>query len=189
MKELIALYDANVLYPAPLRDLLVYMALADLYQAKWTETIHDEWIRNVLKNRPDLTRAQLERTKGLMDKNVLDSLVYGYEHLIPSLKLPDPNDRHVLAAAIHSKASIIVTYNLKDFPGKVLDKYDIEAQHPDNFLVHIIDTSPETACAAIKKLRTNLKKPPASKEEYFLVLKQQRLAKTVKKLSYFHYLL
>jgi hypothetical protein len=63
----IALYDACVLYPAPLRDLLMHMALTDLYRAKWTNAIHEEWIRNVLANRPDLTRQQLERTCELMN--------------------------------------------------------------------------------------------------------------------------
>ena len=57
-----ALYDACVLYPAPIRDVLMHLALADLYRARWTNAIHDEWIRSVLKDRPDLTRAQLERS-------------------------------------------------------------------------------------------------------------------------------
>ncbi|MEZ2233262.1 PIN domain-containing protein [Microcoleus sp.] len=98
----IALYDACVLYSAPLRDLLMQLALTDLFQARWTDEIHDEWIRNVLKNRPDLTIEQLTRTKDLMNRYVRDCLVTGYEWIIPSLNLPDPNDRHILAAAIKS---------------------------------------------------------------------------------------
>ena len=100
MLKIIALYDACVLYPAPLRDLLMHLAMTDLYHAKWTNDIHDEWIRNVLANRPDLKRSQLERTRELMNKYVRDCLVEKYEHLILSLRLPDLNDRHVLAAAI-----------------------------------------------------------------------------------------
>src|SRR5579863_19981 len=131
MSKLIVLYDACVLYSAPLRDLLMHLAITDLYQAKWTNEIHDEWIRNVLANRHDIKASQLERTRELMNRHIRDCLVTGYETLISSLKLPDLNDRHVLAAAIRSSASIILTYNLKDFPAKSLSPYAIEAQHPD----------------------------------------------------------
>ena len=92
--------DRCVLYPAPLRDLLMQLALTDLYRARWTEKIHEEWMRNVLKNRPDLSKEQLERTKSLMNRSVRDCLIEGYEFIIPSLDLPDPDDRHILAAAI-----------------------------------------------------------------------------------------
>ena len=74
MANVIALYDSCVLYSAPLRDLLMHLALTDLYQAKWTDAIHDEWIRNVLANRPDLKLQQLERTRDLMNSHVLDCL-------------------------------------------------------------------------------------------------------------------
>lgn len=105
-------YDACVLYPAPLRDLLMQLALSDLFRARWTEQIHAEWIRNVLKNRPDLTLEKLTRTKELMNSNVRDCLVTNYEYLIPSLQLPDIDDRHILAAAIAGGAEASVTFNL-----------------------------------------------------------------------------
>jgi hypothetical protein len=89
-------YDACVLYPAPLRDLLMWLALSDLFRAKWTEEIHEEWISNVLENRPDLTRQQLERTKQLMNQNVRDCLVTGYEQLIKGLELPDEFILHLI---------------------------------------------------------------------------------------------
>lgn len=90
--------------------------------------IHDEWIRNVLKDRPDLEARQLDRTRQLMDANVLDCLVTGYESLIRSLSLPDEDDRHVLAAAIRCGADSIVTFNLKDFPQSALEPYGIEGK-------------------------------------------------------------
>ncbi len=183
MQKVIVIYDACVLYPAPLRDLLMHLAITDLYQAKWTNDIHDEWIRNVLANRPDLKQSQLERTRELMDKYVLDCLIEGYEQLIPSLKLPDPDDRHVLAAAIHSSASIILTYNLKDFPVSSLSKYGITAQHPDKFLTQYMDIQPAIICNAIKKLRTSLKNPPMSLEQYLEVLKKQSLSNFVNSLT------
>ncbi len=87
-------FDACVLYPAPLRDLLVQLALRDIFSARWTDAIHDEWISNLLESRPDLSREALERTRSLMNSHVRDSLVTGYEGLIPGLLLPDENDRH-----------------------------------------------------------------------------------------------
>ena len=142
-----ALYDACVLYPAPLRDLLMQLALSDLFSARWTNQIHDEWIRNVLANRPELKRHQLERTCRLMNAHVLDSLVTGYENLIDALTLPDPDDRHVLAAAIRSGADVIVTYNLDDFPKRVLHPLGIEAQHPDLFVTRLLDRDQPAVCA------------------------------------------
>ncbi|KAF3996627.1 hypothetical protein HNR39_002845 [Glaciimonas immobilis] len=95
-----AFYDANVLYPAPLRDFLMHLALTGAYRARWSALVHDEWKRNLLANRSDLTQAQLDRTSALMDKAVPDALVTGYESLIEGLQLPDVDDRHVLAVAI-----------------------------------------------------------------------------------------
>ena len=127
----IAVYDANILYPAPLRDLFIRLAQAGLVRGRWTETIHDEWVRNVLKDNPHLSSERLARTRTLMNEAVRDSVINGYEDLIDSLTLPDPDDRHVLAAAIHGDAEVIVTFNLKDFPAATLDHFGIEAQHPD----------------------------------------------------------
>lgn len=141
MTNFATLYDSCVLYPAPLRDLLMHLALTDLYRARWTNDIHNEWISSVLSDRPDLKREFLERTRDRVNMSVRDCLVEDYHALIPTLTLPDVNDRHVLAAAIHSHSSVIVTYNLKDFPKKAISKYGIEAQHPDKFMMHLFDLS------------------------------------------------
>lgn len=185
MSNFSVIYDACVLYPAPLRDLLVYLALSDLFRAKWTDKIHEEWIRNVLKNRPDLTLAQLYRTRDLMNENVLDCLVENYEEIIPTLALPDENDRHVLAAAIRSSASVIVTYNIKDFPKKILDAYEIEAQHPDEFIMHLLDLNQSIIFSLIKTHRQSLKNPPLLIENYLENLERQGLARTVNYLRMF----
>ena len=110
------IYDACMLYPAPLRSLLMYLALTDLFRARWTNDIHEEWMRSVRKGYPDITQPQAERVRDLMNAHVRDCLVTGYEFLIPRLTLPDPDDRHVLAAAIRAGADLIVTANLSDFP-------------------------------------------------------------------------
>jgi hypothetical protein len=75
MAALVAFYDANVLYPAELRNFLMYLATTGLFRAKWSNAVHEEWISNLLKNRPDLTREKLERTRQLMEKAALDALV------------------------------------------------------------------------------------------------------------------
>jgi predicted nucleic acid-binding protein len=173
------LYDASVLYPAPLRDLLMHLAATDLFRARWTRAIHDEWIRAVLERRPDLTAERLQRTRKLMDAAVLDCIVEGYEDLIPGLSLPDPGDRHVLAAAIRARANMIVTRNLRHFPKAVLEPYRIEAQHPDAFVCYLIHLAPQTVCEAVRSHRQHLKKPPKNVEEYLETLTRQSLAETV----------
>lgn len=115
-----AFYDANVLYPAELRNLLMHLALTGLFRATWSAAVHEEWIGSLLRNRPDLSREKLERTRRLMDKHAEDALVTGYEDLIPGVQLPDPNDRHVLAVAIRRRADVIVTANVRDFPLETL---------------------------------------------------------------------
>lgn len=179
MATFTALYDACVLYPAPLRDLLMRLAMTDLFRARWTNQIHDEWIRNLLANRTDLTSEQLERTRTLMNSHVRDSLVTGYESIIDGLNLPDPDDRHVLAAAIRTRAAVIVTFNLDDFPAEALEPLGIEAQHPDEFITHLIDLNPGAVCVAAKRQRASLKNPPRSVEEFLETLAQQRLPETV----------
>jgi len=173
------LYDACVLYPAPMRDLLMHLALTGFYTAKWSNDIHEEWINNLLKKRPDLKRRQLNRTRQRMDRHAEDALVTEYEPLIDVLTLPDPNDRHVLAAAIQGKVDRIITLNLKDFPDKYLAQFDIEAQHPDQFIAYLIDLAPDIVCRSIKRLRESLKSPPKTVLEYLNILNKQSLPKTV----------
>ena len=184
-----ALYDANVLYPAPLRDLLMRMALEDIFLARWTNEIHDEWIRNVLENRKDLSRERLERTRDLMNQHVRDCLVTDYADLIPSLTLPDPDDRHVLAAAIKAQANVIVTFNTADFPDSTLAKYGLEAQHPDDFLVYQFDLNIAAVCRAVQKQRAALKKPIVTVNELLDTLARQQLPQTVERLRPFSALL
>ena len=180
-----AVYDANILYPAPLRDLFIRLAQTGIVRARWTETIHDEWVRNVLKDNPQTTAERLARTRTLMNEAVRDCLVTGYENLIDSLALPDPDDRHVLAAAIRGGAEIIVTYNLKDFPGEMLARFDIEAQHPDDFLLSLFDVAPGLVCGAVKRQREGLSNPPKTAEELLATLESQGLTQAVARLREF----
>lgn len=176
---LIAVLDACVLYPAPLRDLLMRTAATEIYQPRWTDRIHEEWIRNVLGDRPDLSREQLERTRELMNNAIPDCLVSEFEGLIEGLSLPDLGDRHVLAAAIRGGAQLIVTSNLRDFPAEVLSVYEIEARHPDLFLSELIELYPgEVTAAALGQWRS-LKHPSKTRDEFLGALERQGLARTV----------
>lgn len=180
-----ALLDANVLYLAPVRDVLLQLALSGAYHARWTADIHREWMLALLRNRPQLNRKDLERTRNLMDSAIRDCLVTGYESLVPLLTLPDPNDRHVLAAAIVGRCDVIVTRNLSDFPETALEPYGIEAQGPDEFLYNHLNLAPDSFCAAIRTVRKRLQNPPYTTEEYLEILSEQGLTTTVNELRRF----
>ncbi|HEK2897098.1 PIN domain-containing protein [Proteus terrae] len=175
--------DACVLYPSLLRDLLIRLGIAGLYQPQWTATIHNEWQRNLLKNRPDLTSKQIEHIATLMDKAIPSAMINGYEELIDGLVLPDLNDRHVLAAAIRCNAETIVTFNLKDFPKEKLIKFNIEALHPDEFISDLLDLNHALVLSVIYNQRKNMKKPAMSIQQYFESLLRQSLPMTVKSLE------
>jgi hypothetical protein len=185
MSQYTVLFDANVLYPAPMRDALMQLAVTDLFKAKWTADIHREWIDALLRNEPHRERAALERTRDLMDMATRDCLVTGYEALVPALILPDPDDRHVLAAAIVGRCDAIVTQNLKDFPPEALALFGIETQHPDDFFRNQLSLAPGLVCSALRKVRARLKNPPKSVDEYLSILTQQGLVATVADLEQF----
>jgi hypothetical protein len=123
-------YDACLFYPAPLRDLMIRLAQTRRFRARWTEAIQREWLTALLHNRPELDEAKLARTMTLINQAVPDCLVTGCEHLTEQLSLPDPNDRHVLAAAIRCGAQAIVSMNLKDFPSETLAEFEIVPPPP-----------------------------------------------------------
>jgi predicted nucleic acid-binding protein len=173
-----AFLDANVLYPAPLMDYLLYLASLKVYKPLWTNVIQEEWMRSLLKTRPGVNRTSLENKRLLMDKVFSQSKVTDYETIIETLSLPDPNDRHVLAAAIKGGAHVIVTANLKDFPDKILSRYNIRAEHPDDFVLACIDREEEKAIAALKNQVKYLKNPPLPVAKVLENLKRCGLAKS-----------
>lgn len=189
MATFTVIYDANVLYPAPLRSVLMFLAQTDLFRARWTLEIHEEWIRNLLIKRPDLSREKLEGLRDMMIEAIPDSLVTGYEPAIDGLDLPDLNDRHVLAAALRANAEIIVTANLKDFPPESLKPFNVTAQHPDDFILDLIDLKPAPVLTCFKEDRTHYRNPPLAVEEYLENLLRQGLSKTVAYLSEYRHLI
>lgn len=180
-----AFYDASVLYPAELRNLLMHLALTGLFRAKWSAAVHEEWIRALLRRRPDLSRGKLERTRILMDLHAPHALVTGFEDLIEGLHLPDPNDRHVLAAAIRGRADVIVTANLRHFPPDILRQFGIEPQHPDEFILCLLDVAPQLVVVAARDHRESLKNPRKTIEQYLDTLKTQGLTRTAASLREF----
>lgn len=179
----IAVLDANVLYPAPVRDILLNVAAKGLYQPKWSIEIQDEWLRNLVVNRPDLKKENLNKTAAAMNAAFPDADVTNYEDLIPALNLPDEDDRHVMAAAIRSKANVIVTENSKDFPKDYLKTYDIEVLSADEFLSRLIDIDKDTVQEALVAQIRTLKNPPQTKEQVLATLDRNGLKKTVAALS------
>jgi predicted nucleic acid-binding protein len=180
---LTVVYDACVLYPATLRDLLIELATTKLFRARWSDTIHDEWMRNILANKPHLQRQQLERTRSLMDVAVPGSVVAGFKELIPKLELPDPDDRHVLAVALQSEAQAIITFNLSDFPARALEPFGLEAIHPDTFLTQLLTLDALRVVQAIHTTRTRLRNPPREVDEHLERLEGQGLVRTVAQLT------
>jgi predicted nucleic acid-binding protein len=160
-----ATLDACVLYPAPVRDLLLWLADNELYKPVWTEEINGEWIRKLLSNRTDLKEESLRGAISAMNEAFPDANTTDYSTLIDALNLPDKDDRHVLAAAIRSNSDVIVTLNVKDFPDNVVKTYDIEIQTPDNFIAGLIELNEKAALQAFQNQVRNLKNPPQSAEQ------------------------
>jgi len=179
----VALCDACVLYPALLRDFLMWLGLSGCFRARWSHAIQDEWKRNLLRNRPGLSRTQLDRVSDLMDNAIPDCLVEGYEDLMADVSLPDPDDRHVLAAAIHGDASVIVTFNLRDFPHESLAPFGIEALHPDDFILQLLERDAAAVISAAQHQRAQLMRPPSDTDQYLDILRKQGLIKTADTLT------
>jgi predicted nucleic acid-binding protein len=162
----IVVYDANVLYPNTLRDLLIRIAQQPhLVQAKWTRDILSEMSRALRRNRPDITEEKASRLGELMNSAVQDCLVDNYQPLIAALDLPDPDDRHVLAAAIAVSAQVIVTRNRKDFPAKTLAQWNIRPKSPDDFVRDVIDLDPQAVWACVQQIVDSRTKRPVTVDD------------------------
>lgn len=174
----VAVYDACVPYPNALRDLLLRIAQTGLVQAKWSDQILDEVFRNLRANRPDLDPRKLDRTRRLMVRAVRDCLVVGHEALIPTLRLPDGDDCHVLAAAIRCRADSIVTRNLKDFPARELAPWNVEARHPDDFVMDLVRANRPSVYAAVQQIADSWRSPAGTTDDVLDRLEKDGLIET-----------
>ena len=174
--------DANVLYPALLRDILLTLAHADIYNARWTATIEYEWTRSLCRDHPT-EQTRIAQIAQKMRAAIPDCLVTGYEPLIEGLHLPDPNDRHILAAALVGHADAIVTLNRKDFPSSICDAFGIEVQSADEFLVNQITLHKIAALTAIRQMRERWSRPVISAQEFMALLVKRGLGMTAASLE------
>lgn len=173
----VAMLDACVLYPASIRDLLVRLASAGAFRACWTQRILDECFSSIAEARPELA-GKLGRTRRLMEAALPDAMVAGGDALAAAPELPDEEDRHVVAAAIRAGARIIVTVNLRDFPAEALAPFDVEAQHPDAFVLHLLSRDPGTVLRVVREQASALKNTPCTVEQLLEVLESRGLVQT-----------
>lgn len=178
----VVVHDACVLHPAALRDTLIRLALSGLVRARWSDTILDEWERSVLRAVPHVDPRALHRTRELMIAAVPDAIVRDFDDLLDTFELPDPDDRHVAAAAVRAGAQAIVTFNLKDFPAEKLAPRGLEALHPDDFILDLLDLDPGAVYGAVQRQAAALKNPQMSVAEVLARLEEQGLARSVAKL-------
>jgi predicted nucleic acid-binding protein len=176
--------DTNVIYPVIIRDLLFWFAHYDLYTAKWSNHIFDEWKK--VRKEKGVSEEEANKRAGKANQAFPDALVLNYEALISQLTLPDENDCHVLAAAIKTNANLIVTNNINDFPEEYLQSFGISAKTADDFLTDIIDLNHEQAVAAFKEMVLNKRNP---KLDEFEVLNQLRKVGLCDTANYLHALL
>lgn len=179
-----AVLDTNVIFPVVIRDLLFWFAHYELYTPKWSNHIFDEWKSVMIRKGIPLD----EVNKRINKANLAfpDALVQNYEVILGSLKLKDPDDCHVLAAAITINADVIVTNNLKDFPEDYLETFGLKVKSADDFLTDIIDLNHEEALKAFKEMVLNKKKPELNEYEVLDQLRKNGLIETA---NYLHALL
>lgn len=180
-----ALFDANALFSPLVVDLSLSLATADIFRAKWSMQIHDEWVRAVLRRKPDIPEAQLRRRLAAMDQAFPDALVPINDIQIQAFisLLPDPDDAHVLAAAVVGRANVLVTDNLKDFPTQLLASFGIQAQSVDDFLNCALDIDVTASRYAVNAMISRRKRPqPWSSERVPLEFEQRGLIQTAERL-------
>jgi len=157
--------DASVLVPALKRDMLLSLAEAGLFRPLWSGAILSECERAVARLLVDRghanARERARRARSAMERAFPEAMVEGFEPLIPCLRVPDENDRHVVAVALRAHASMIVTDNRRDFPAEVLATFDLEVRPADDFIADTIDVpaNRDTAVEAIRRMRLRYRRP------------------------------
>jgi len=178
-----ALFDACVLHPMAMADALLSLAATGLFAAKWSRKIEAEWMASIERRRPDL-KGRLDYRRDRMREAAPDWEVAerAWQACAPGLALPDPDDVHVLAAALAGHADCIVTANARDFPADVLAPLGLEIIHPDQFLVAQWDLAPLVTVAAFKRMRARWKKPQATAEDFATALERGGMPVTAQRL-------
>jgi hypothetical protein len=173
----VVVFDACILYPFHLRNIVVQIAVDRLVDARWTDEIHDEWIRNLVADVPRIPVERLRITEALMNEALPNATVTGYRAHLEAITLPDPDDRHVVAAGIAAGASNIITWNMRDFPESELKKHGLIRQTPDAFLCDLHGRAPDLILASLANARRNLSKTHVSAQDFVKILKGQGLSR------------
>lgn len=173
MARFIALLDANVLWPISLCDILLRAAEAALYQPAWSKDILGELVSSLMRERPELDPDRIKARVADMRDHFPEAMTAGYEALMPAM-LNEPGDHHVLAAAIHAHAAVIVTDNVRDFPPLACDPYGIDVQTADDFLCHLWHLDPTKMARIVQEAADALKNPPKNPEELIAILSRTR---------------
>ncbi len=173
----VAFLDANVLYPAALRDVLLSLAEAGICQIRWSPDVLDEVERNLAARarapEPSVAAKGARYVRSVMEDAFPDAMVprEAYDRLIPAMT-NNPKDRHVLAAAVAARADVIVTFNVSDFPAAACQPYGIDVQDPDTFLVHQFGLMPERIAQVLTELATERRPPMDTPEGILRVLER-----------------
>jgi predicted nucleic acid-binding protein len=154
--------DTNALYAMPLADTLLRAAARGVFDFVWIAELMRELRETML--RQGFPAEAIDRRITAMQQAFRDTEVTGHEGLIPQLQLPDPDDRHVLAAAIQAEAREIVTANVKDFPGDILVAHAIRASTPADFLTGLIREFPQLLVEIVQEQAAAMRQPPMSFE-------------------------
>ncbi|KUP26872.1 PIN domain-containing protein [Kocuria rhizophila] len=163
MARFSAVLDACVLVPIAQADTLLYLAEVGLYRPLWSDRILQETIRALEAIHPDMRASGAARLRAaVMNQAFGDACVEGWGELLESIELPDKDDRHVVAAAIQGRADLIVTANLKDFPARVLGRFNLEVQHPDEFFMNQLDLDPAEVMQSLQMQAAATCNPPLS---------------------------
>jgi predicted nucleic acid-binding protein len=179
-----ALVDACSLAGALKRNLILTLAEAEFFRLRWSAQILGETeaaIADILakKQAPDhfgIAKKQRET----MEAAFADAMVPNYERFLCVTEgLPDPNDAHVLAAAIATRAHVLVTDNLKDFPSHIADACGIQVLSTDEFLANTIALAPEKAVLALRIMRERFKRPEKTADLLLIDMEAQGLLNTV----------
>lgn len=171
----VTVFDACVLYPFHIRNILVQCAVDRLVDVRWTDEIHDEWMRNLAANTPGLNMERLRRTRDLMKAAMPTADVQEYARHVQGITLPDPGDRHVVAAAIAGGASVVVTWNIRDFPEAELARHGLRRETPDQFLLALHAVVPRAVLASAANARLNLRVSTPTADDFVAALDQQGL--------------
>lgn len=167
------LLDANVLVDAQLRDLLLWAAEEGLVDVRWSDQILEE-ARRALTNQLGLPAENVARLLDALNRAFPHAGVADYEAILDTLTMPDPDDRHVLAAAIHGECDMLLTSNIKDFPESALPSdADLLVMRPDDGLRTLVEANPQSMAAIARRLVAGLRRPSTTLEQYIERLEQR----------------